>query len=212
MDPFGYVMVQDFGFRDGRVGPFLTVVVAGGYRCHIDTRTFIRHAVLARTGVDEREVRSLIEFISYFDVLERPFSEDADHVHVTGSAIVVGNRGVVLHLHKRLQIWLQPGGHIEAGELAWEGALREAREETGLLVAHPVTGPELVHVDVHPGPRGHTHLDLRYLLCAPDDDPAPPPGESQDVRWFTWGAAIERADDGLVGALRSLRGRYESTE
>ncbi|MDP9441404.1 MAG: NUDIX hydrolase, partial [Actinomycetota bacterium] len=78
-------------------------------------------------------------------------------------------------------------------------------EETGLPLHDPAGGPQLVHVDVHPGPRGHTHLDVRYLALAPDLDPAPPPGESQQVRWFGWDEALAVADAGLVGALRHLR-------
>ena len=45
----------------------------------------------------------------------------------------------------------------------------------------------------------------RYLVHAPPDDPAPPPEESQDVAWFGWDAAIDRADAGLKGALVRLR-------
>ena len=40
----------------------------------------------------------------------------------------------MLHLHKRLDLWLQPGGHIEPGETPWDAARREAHEETGLDV------------------------------------------------------------------------------
>ncbi len=87
---------------------------------------------------------------------------------MTGSAIVVGPRGVVLLRHKRLGLWLQPGGHVDPGETPWQGALREAFEETGLDVRFAGSGdahvPLLVHVDVHDGGRGHTHLDLRYLV------------------------------------------------
>lgn len=172
-------------------------------------RDQIRLAVTTRTPFDERERMSLQAFVEHFDLLADPFSEDAGPVHVTGSAIVVGRRGVVLHRHKRLGIWLQPGGHIDPGELPSDGARREAVEETGIDVQHPGVGPELVHVDVHPGPRGHTHLDLRYLLMAPDVDPSPPPGESQDVRWFGWDEAIEASDPGLKGALLALRDRFE---
>ena len=180
-------------------------------------RALIRDSIRARTPVDERERRSIGAFIDHFDRLAEPFSEHADPVHVTGSAIVVSERGVVLHLHKRMNLWLQPGGHIEPGETPWDAARREAEEETGLAVefapgpagATAAPNPPLAHVDVHAGPRGHTHLDLRYILFARPDDPAPPPGESQDVRWFDWDAAIAAADPGLAGALAAYRGRLE---
>jgi len=118
--------------------------------------------------------------------------------------LVTGRRGVVLHRHKRLGLWLQPGGHIDAGEEPAAAALREAREETGLQCGWTPRGRELVHVDVHPAAHGHTHLDLRYLAAA-EGKPAPPAGESQVVRWFAWEEAIAIADQGLVGALRKLR-------
>jgi 8-oxo-dGTP pyrophosphatase MutT (NUDIX family) len=164
---------------------------------------WVRRAVAARVPVDERERVSVERFLVELDRLERPLDEHADPVHVTSSAIVVGDRGVVLHRHKRLGLWLQPGGHIDAGEHPAAAAVREAREETGLAAA--LVHGELVHVDVHPGPRGHTHLDLRFLVDGGDADPAPPEGESPDVAWFTWDEAIALADDGLRGALIALR-------
>lgn len=170
-----------------------------------DPLTDLIAAVAARQPVDERERSSIARLLEEVARLPHPFDEHAGPIHVTGSAIVVGRRGVVLHLHRRLGMWLQPGGHLQPGEAPADAAWREAGEETGLAVEHPVRGPRLVHVDVHPGPRGHTHLDLRYLLLAPDADPAPPPGESQQVRWFWWDEAIAVADVGLVGALRHLR-------
>jgi 8-oxo-dGTP pyrophosphatase MutT (NUDIX family) len=163
-------------------------------------------AASARTPVDERERASIERLLAEVPRLERPYDEHADPVHVTASAIVVGPRGTVLHLHKRLGLWLQPGGHIEPGETPAEAALREAREETGLAVR--LVHDDLAHVDVHPGPKGHTHLDVRFLLETTEDDdrdPTPPDGESPDCRWFAWDEAVEVADPGLVGALRALR-------
>ncbi len=165
--------------------------------------------MVEREPVDRREADSIVAFLAAFDRLEAPLDQESDPIHVTGSGIVVGPRGVVLLEHKRLGIWLQPGGHLDPGETPWDASLRESREETGLDVrlAGPIDDhgvPELIHVDVHAGGRGHTHLDLRYLIDGGDADPAPPEGESQLIDWFAWDAAIDRADPGLRGLLLAL--------
>jgi len=163
----------------------------------------LRRAVAAFDAVTPRELNSRSRFLAELDRLPEPFNRDADPVHVTGSAIVVGPRGTVLHWHKRLGGWLQPGGHVDAGETPWEAALREAHEETGLPVRHPEGGAQLVHLDVHPaGP--HVHLDVRYLLLAENANPSPPAGESQQVRWFSFTDAIAVADAALVDGLRRV--------
>jgi 8-oxo-dGTP pyrophosphatase MutT (NUDIX family) len=158
----------------------------------------------AHSPVDEREALSIAQMLDVIPTLSEPFDEEADLVHVTASALIVDDprhvRHVVLHKHKRLGLWLQPGGHIEVGETIAVAALREAREETGLDVAHPVV-ERFLHCDVHPGPRGHTHLDVRYVVVAPFVAPNPPVGESQEVRWFTLDDALAIADAGLRGAL-----------
>jgi 8-oxo-dGTP pyrophosphatase MutT (NUDIX family) len=169
-------------------------------------REQVRRSVAERRPIDDVERDMIDEFLTRFDALASPFEEQADPTHVTGSAIVTGRRGVVLVKHKRFGIWLQPGGHIDPGESPAEAARREAHEETGLHVAFVGGSPELVHIDVHPGPRGHTHLDLRYLLEADDADPSPGPDESPDVAWFDWDAALEVAgDERLRSLLRVLR-------
>ena len=135
---------------------------------------------------------------------EDPFDEHANPVHVTASALIVGRRGLVLHRHKVLGTWVPPGGHIDHGETPWEAAVREANEETGLHVWLSYETPNLVHVDVHAGPRGHTHLDLRYLLDGDDVDPAPPPGESQEVVWCPWSEALRLAAPSATGIVSHL--------
>jgi 8-oxo-dGTP pyrophosphatase MutT (NUDIX family) len=176
-------------------------------------------------GTSTEDLRALVEghepaspceqaarnrFLSELSRLRAPCDEDADPTHVTASGIVVGRRGTVLHLHKRLGIWMQPGGHIDAGESPDVAARREATEELGLAVTHPATGPRLIHLDVHEAALGHTHLDLRYLLLGSDDDPAPPPDESPEARWYSWEEAMALADPALFEALPLARDASEA--
>jgi 8-oxo-dGTP pyrophosphatase MutT (NUDIX family) len=165
----------------------------------------VRAEVAALAPTDPRGRRSRRRVLEELARLDRPFDQHAGPLHATASAIVVGPRGTLLHRHRRLGVWMQPGGHVDPDETPWDAAVRETTEETGVSGSHPAEGPALVHTDVHRGGRGHTHLDLRYLLLAGDVDPAPGPGESTDVRWFAWDRAVTVADPGLVAALCDAR-------
>jgi 8-oxo-dGTP pyrophosphatase MutT (NUDIX family) len=167
-------------------------------------------AVWGRRPVDGREARARHRMLVALGRLPHPFDRERDVTHVTGSSLIIGRRGVILHRHKRLGLWLQPGGHLDPGETPWEAARRESTEETGLQVdwldRGPGGVPRLAHLDVHAGGRGHIHLDLRYLVAVVgSDEPVPPEGESQDVRWFGWAEALAVADPGLVGLIRCSR-------
>ena len=142
-------------------------------------------------------------FAAEVERLEAPFDRNADPVHITASALVVGPEGVLLHRHKRLGLWLQPGGHLDPGEPPLDAAVRETLEETGLRGVP--RSAEVAHIDVHGGGLGHVHLDLRFVLEAAG---APRPGadESPAVRWFTLAEALAVADPGLRGALAALAG------
>ena len=120
--------------------------------------------------------------------------------HVTGSAFVLsadGRRALLVH-HRKLDRWLQPGGHADGESDVARVALREAQEETGLdglafWGAEPVQMP--FDVDVHaiparPGEPAHEHHDVRFLLVASDED-ARASAESHAVRWFALEALLE---------------------
>ena len=170
-------------------------------------REQLRDHLSAIECVDERERSSVA---ATFERLTWPgdlFDPRLNDHHVTASAFVVSSRGVILLRHRLLGIWVQPGGHVDAGEAPEQAAVRETLEETGLIVQHlePTT---IFHVDVHPGPRCHTHYDLRYLVLAPPLDPLPRVGESAEVYWFDFDVARERCEPSLVNALEKL-GRSE---
>ena len=129
---------------------------------------------------------------------------------MTASGIVVGRRGTVLHRHKKLGIWMQPGGHIDAGESPDEAALREATEELGLEVAHPPAGPLLLHLDVHEAAHGAHASRPALPVAGRGRGPQPPPDESPDARWCSWDEAEAMADPALIDALPLARAAYEA--
>jgi 8-oxo-dGTP pyrophosphatase MutT (NUDIX family) len=160
-------------------------------------------AVRALRPRDAREDWSRRRTLSMLAWLTAPLDQHADPTHVTGSAIVLDRDGrVLLHRHKRLGIWLQPGGHVDPGETVAQAAIRETAEETGVHAVHPPGGPRLVHLDVHQGPRGHVHLDVRYLLFADGSTSLrPEPGESPDVAWFDADGVAAVGDASLRSAV-----------
>ena len=120
--------------------------------------------------------------------------------HITGSAFIVDPaRDVLLMVHHRaLGRWLQPGGHVDAGESALEAAVREAVEETGVAAAELSLVPLIadspnvpMDVDSHAIPANpkknegpHVHHDLRYLFTySGDGSLLHNEQESHGVRW-----------------------------
>jgi 8-oxo-dGTP pyrophosphatase MutT (NUDIX family) len=178
----------------------------------VASRASLRALVADHVPRSPGEAAARERFLRELDRLADPTNEHADPTHVTASAIVVGRRGTILHLHKRLARWMQPGGHIDPGETPPEAARREATEELGLDVRHPEGGPRLINLDVHEAALGHTHLDLRYLVEGPDEDPHPPPGESPEARWFGWDEAGGMADEALGTALVVARAEWDMQE
>lgn len=114
--------------------------------------------------------------------------------HVTASAWILSpdGRGALLTHHRKLDRWLQLGGHVEGEPQVELAALREAQEESGMQTFEfvPWAGAQLapLDLDVHPIPaRGseprHDHWDVRFLLRAAPHQPLVVSAESRDLRW-----------------------------
>jgi 8-oxo-dGTP pyrophosphatase MutT (NUDIX family) len=110
-----------------------------------------------------------------------------DNGHLTASALIVHPdlRRVLLCLHRRLNKWVQVGGHPEPQDKSLlEAALREAREESGLedLLAHPVP----IDLDVHPIHCRYgesLHYDVRFAVLAGSES-FKVSHESDALGWF----------------------------
>ncbi len=138
--------------------------------------------------------------------------------HITGSAWVLSHdrKLCLLVHHAKLDRWLQPGGHADGETEIAEVALREVREETGLVrLALPTTDGLLVplDLDVHIIPArikngeliddAHEHHDIRFLVVSEPDQQIALSEESHDLGWFTHAEVLAITDEESV--LRMLR-------
>lgn len=129
--------------------------------------------------------------------------------HFTASCYIVDGDGrLLLHHHRRLDRWLQMGGHVEADESPDLAALREGREESGLPELIPMTGG-IFDLDIHPIPAAkgepdHAHFDVRFLAqTASPENVVVDYAESNGLAWVT----LERAAELMPGpeSARVLR-------
>jgi 8-oxo-dGTP pyrophosphatase MutT (NUDIX family) len=114
--------------------------------------------------------------------------------HITGSAWILSadHRHALLTHHRKLDRWLQLGGHSDGESDPRQVALREAREESGLVdfrFLPEAEDPLPLDLDVHPipahgGEPSHLHLDLRFLLVAEAGQELRASAESKELRWF----------------------------
>lgn len=132
------------------------------------------HAYCQRHPERQETAVRMIRFVeSTPDCFERSHAAG----HITGSAWLLNPAGdqALLTLHRKLGLWLQPGGHADGDADTLRVALREATEESGIHGIYPLS-TEILDVDIHtipPHPASgapqHLHYDVRYLLQAPHE-------------------------------------------
>lgn len=129
--------------------------------------------------------------------------------HVTASAIVLSPDAshTCLVLHRKLHQWVQPGGHLDPGDVTVTGAAaREVAEETGLR-GEVSPSPVLLSRHVAPCAPGVVdwHLDVQHVLVADRSAPIVS-DESDDVAWWPVDALPAPLADGIEDAVhRAVR-------
>ncbi len=128
------------------------------------------------------------EFRALLADAANPFLRERLAGHFTGSAWLVsrdGARALLTH-HRKLDIWVQLGGHADGDTDLANVALREAEEESGLSGLR--VDAQLFDLDRHWIPErkdvpGHWHYDARYIVHAGDDENFVVGEESLDLAW-----------------------------
>ncbi len=129
--------------------------------------------------------------------------------HLTASALVVDarfERALLTH-HRKLDRWLQLGGHCDGDANLAHVALREATEESGIPDLAVLPTP--IDLDIHAIPaRGsepeHFHYDTRFLVVAPPGAIEVLSEESHALRWLASGELASLSADASVRRLFQL--------
>jgi 8-oxo-dGTP pyrophosphatase MutT (NUDIX family) len=163
-------------------------------------REDLLRALEGHAAATEEEAESLVRILRFLQAPADPFARGNPTGHITASAVIArpdGSEFLLVH-HRKLARWLQPGGHTEASDpSAFDAAVREAREETGISRFEEPIGRVVFDVDVHAIPAhkrdpAHAHFDVRYLLTSSEGKPqhaarAEDPG--RPMRWVSLAAA-----------------------
>jgi 8-oxo-dGTP pyrophosphatase MutT (NUDIX family) len=159
----------------------------------------------AHVCADDRENADRNAMLRLARELDDPLSRTQPRAHFTASAFVVDAPcgRTCLVRHAKLGRLLQPGGHIDEGDVSVEAAAyREAREETELELAPHPHAARPFDVDIHQipplgGEPAHLHLDVRFLVVGRGE-----PCDGAD--WYELGSA----GDGSVARLAAKARAY----
>jgi 8-oxo-dGTP pyrophosphatase MutT (NUDIX family) len=128
----------------------------------------------------------------FLELLKHPRAFYRDHLpgHITGSSWIIdeSRQYTLLTHHRKLNRWLQPGGHADGDENIIRVCTREAEEETGLKSLR-LFSADIFDLDIHTIPARkdfpqHLHYDVRLLFIASADEPLIISDESNDLAWI----------------------------
>lgn len=153
-------------------------------------RQHLRQLLLAYNPKSDEEVVSKRLMLDFLDKHPDCFERSCKPGHFTASAWVLSHdmhTALLMH-HKKLNKWLQLGGHCDGDPDLLNVALKEAKEESGLDNIEFISR-EIFDIDVHQIPAykndpAHLHYDVRFLLKATSNSAIVKNNESLDVRWF----------------------------
>ena len=127
-------------------------------------------------------------FREFLHSAPRVFERDHARGHFTGSAWLVSADGarVLLTHHRKLDRWLQLGGHADGETDLAQVALREAGEESGLRdlrVESAIFDLDRHRIPARASEPEHWHYDVRHVVRADADERFVLNHESHALAW-----------------------------
>lgn len=168
-------------------------------------------AFTAHAAAWPEEATEVRLFIDLLGEGEHAFLRERLEGHFTASALLVsadGRRTLLTH-HRKLDRWLQPGGHADGDTDLARVALTEATEEsglTGLRVEGGIFDLDRHWIPERKGVPGHWHHDVRYVVRAGDDERYVVGEESNDLAWLDIDAVA--ADASMDPSLRRMARKW----
>ena len=166
-----------------------------------------RQAIIQLLTNYEKEYPGLTvtkNFRQFVEDQENCFERSLEVGHVTGSAWIVdpSQKKVLLVHHKKLGLWLQPGGHCDGDADVARVAQKETIEETG-LIDFKLFRESIFDLDIHQIPTwkdvsAHLHYDVRFLVHADSTQAIHLSSESNDLAWFKLHRLAEITTDDSV--------------
>ncbi len=155
----------------------------------MDRLQLLQHLENYQTNFED-EYHFIPRFVSLLRNFQNCYSRDLNTGHITASAWIIDNSATsaLLVHHRKLNKWLQPGGHTDGQEDVTAAAHREAIEETGLstiqLANNGIFDLDIHQIPAHGAVAAHFHYDIRFLFIADKLLTITTSHESHDVRWF----------------------------
>ena len=143
----------------------------------------------AHQAFDDRERAMGVALLQFVQTYENCAARELQIGHLTGSAWIVDQdlTHTLLTHHRKLNLWVQLGGHVEDDADMLSASWREAREESGLQNLRLLV-PGIFDVDIHTIPARnsepeHFHYDIRYAFQADRHAPLIVSSESRELAW-----------------------------
>ena len=157
------------------------------------------------------EAGTVGRFVDLLDDPEDPFLRERLAGHFTASAWLVDRAGtrVLLTHHRKLDRWLQLGGHADGVRDFAKVALTEAEEESGLRdlsVEAAIFDLDAHDIPEHKGVPAHVHYDVRFVVRAEGSEDFVVSDESHALAWREIAALID--DETMDPSVRRMAGKW----